>query len=83
MKKTWQLQQAKQRRSEVIRCAAVDEPQMITHHGQPSAWIISDQEYTKLTQQQESIVDFFQKSPHREVELKIERRKDSPRSIEL
>jgi prevent-host-death family protein len=81
--KAWQIQQAKQRLSEVIRLAASEGPQMITHHGQPSAWIISEQEYSKLTQQKESIVDFFQRSPHRDVQLKIERRKDAPRTIDL
>ena len=81
--KSWQIQQAKQRLSEVIRLASVEGPQMITHHGQPSAWIISDQEYTKLMQQRESLVEFFQRSPHRDIELKIERRKDLPRTFEL
>jgi len=80
---TWQVQEAKQRFSEVVRLANADGPQMITHRGEATAWIISDDEYHKLTQSRESIVDFFQRSPHRDIELKIERRKDLPRVIDL
>ncbi len=47
--------------------------------GEPSAWIISDKDYLKLTGHKESIVDFFQRSPHRDIDLQIERRKDLPR----
>lgn len=78
----WQVQEAKQHLSEVIRLAQED-PQMITYRGEPKAWIISDQEYHRLTGQKESIVEFFQRSPHRDIELKIERRKDLPRKVDL
>lgn len=79
---TWQIQQAKQRLSEVIRLAGTEGPQMITNRGEPIVWIISDQEYTELRKDQENIVDFFQRSPHKEIDF-VERRKDGPRSIEL
>ncbi len=45
----WQLQQAKQRLSEVVRLAKEQGPQMITQHGEESAWIISADDYHKLT----------------------------------
>lgn len=79
----WQIQQAKQRLSEVIRLASSEGPQMITNRGEPIVWVISDQEYVELMQHQESIVDFFQRSPHRDIELNVERRKDGPRPVEL
>lgn len=79
----WQIQEVKQHLSEVIRLAQDNGPQMITHRGEPRAWIISDKEYTQLTKQKESIVDFFQRSPHRDVEFLVERRKDLPRKVEL
>lgn len=81
--RSWQIQQAKQRLSEVIRLAETEGPQMVTNRGEPSVWIISDQEYTKLNQKKEGIVSFFERSPHRDIDLKIERRKDLPREIEL
>ena len=79
----WQIQEAKQRFSEVVRLANADGPQMVTHRGQTTAWIVSDKDYHKLTQSRESLVDFFQRSPHRDLDLKIERRKDAPRAIDL
>ena len=79
----WQVQEVKQHLSKVIRLARTDGPQMITYRGEPRAWIISDEEYIQLTKPKESIVDFFQRSPHREVELQIKRRKDLSRNIEL
>lgn len=80
---SWQIQQAKQRLSEVIRHAKTDGPQQLTDRGEPSAWILSDEDYMKLVKPKESIVSFFQRSPHRDVELKVERRKDFPRDIAL
>jgi prevent-host-death family protein len=38
----WQIQQAKQRLSEVIRHAKLDGPQQLTDRGEPSAWILSE-----------------------------------------
>ena len=80
----WQMQEAKQHLSEVVRLAQAD-PQRLTLRGEPCAWIISDKDYLRLTKQDvtESIVDFFQRSPHRDIELKIERRKDLPRKVDL
>lgn len=51
---------------------------MITQHGEESVWIISAEDNHKLIKPKESLVDFFQRSPHRDVELQIERRKDPP-----
>jgi prevent-host-death family protein len=79
----WQIQEVKQHLSEVIRLAQANGPQMITYRGEPRAWIISDKEYSQLTKQKESIVDFFQRSPHRDVKFQAERRKDLPRKVEL
>lgn len=79
----WQIQEAKQRLSEVVRYAHTEGPQKITYRGEPTVWIISDHDYNKLIQQRESIVDFFQRSPHRDVELNVERRKDLPRAVKL
>lgn len=79
----WQIQQVKQRLSEVVHLSKIVGPQMITHRGHPFAWIISDEDYHKLVKSKENIVDFFQRSPHRDVELPIKRRKDLPRSINL
>ncbi len=59
MKRSWQIQEVKQRLSEVIRLAVTEGPQKMTYRGEPQAWIISDKDYLKLVRPQENLVDFF------------------------
>jgi prevent-host-death family protein len=58
-----QLQQAKQSLIEVIRFAKTEGPQMITQHGQESVWILSSEDYHRLSKKKENIVDFFSAIP--------------------
>lgn len=44
----WQLQEAKQRFSELIRSAASDGPQFVTRHGEEVAVVIDIGEYRRL-----------------------------------
>lgn len=79
----WQMQEAKQHFSEVVRKAWKEGPQEITYRGEENAWILSSKDYRKLVKGKENIVDFFQNSPHRDIVLKLERRRDRPRDVEL
>jgi prevent-host-death family protein len=45
----WQIQEAKQRFSEVIRAVGRDGPQVITRHGEDVAVIVDMAEYRRLT----------------------------------
>ncbi len=45
----WQIQEAKQRFSEVIRAVASEGPQVITRHGEDVAVIVDIGEYRRLT----------------------------------
>ena len=45
----WQIQEAKQRFSEVIRAVAQDGPRIITRHGEDVAVIVDIAEYHRLT----------------------------------
>ena len=63
MRKTWQLQEAKARLSEVIKQASKEGPQTITLRGEPTAVIISRDEYERLKHPRESFIDFMRKSP--------------------
>ena len=45
----WQMQEAKARLSEVIKCAETLGPQNITVHGQPVAVVVSQAMFEKLT----------------------------------
>jgi prevent-host-death family protein len=43
----WQVQEAKSRLSELLRCAK-ERPQTITQHGRPTAVVLSVEDYHKL-----------------------------------
>lgn len=55
----WQIQEAKQRLSEVLRRVAADGPQAVTRHGEEIAVIIDMVEYRRLTGQRKER-DFFE-----------------------
>lgn len=77
----WQLQDAKNRFSEVVR-EAQKEPQVIMVRGEEKAVVISAERYHELTHKG-SLVSFLQASPWADVELDLTRSKDSGRDVEL
>lgn len=78
---TWQLQEAKNKLSEVVKRAASSGPQEITRHGRKEAVIVSFRDYQKLKRRKVSLVEFFRRSPLKNV--KLERNKDFPREVTL
>lgn len=81
--KKWQLQEAKNRFSEVVRKASEEGPQTVTKHGKDSVVVLSSEDYQKLEQPKTSLVEFFQKSPLSKVDLDLKRDKSPARSVEL
>ncbi len=79
----WQIQRAKNHFSDLVRKAQEAGPQTITKHGKAEAVLISMQDYRNLMKKQESLVEFFQKSPIKGAALDLERRKDKGREIML
>jgi antitoxin Phd len=73
----WQVQEAKNKLSEVIERALKEGPQTITRHGQDVAVLISCEEFRELTRPKQTLVEFFQRSPLAGVNLSIQRNKDS------
>ena len=59
---TWQMQEAKARMSEVVK-RAQNQPQDITLHGKSVAVVISRETFDRLSQSQDSRVDFMRRSP--------------------
>lgn len=59
---TWQMQGAKARMSELIKCAQT-QPQEITVHGKSAAVVLSRATFDRLTQAQCSLVEFMRQSP--------------------
>ncbi len=57
--RTWQLQEAKARLSEVIKQASQEGPQTITMRGEPTAVVISINEYERLRRPKGNFVEFI------------------------
>jgi prevent-host-death family protein len=83
MEKKWQLQEAKNKLSEVVNDAISSGPQVITRHGEQVAVVISYADYDRYRAPQGSLVDFFRASPLVGVELDLERDKSLPREVQL
>jgi prevent-host-death family protein len=81
--KKWQLQEAKNRFSEVVRKASEEGPQTVTKHGKDSVVVLSAEDYRKLEQPKTSLVEFFQNSPFSKIEIDLKRDKSPSRQVEL
>jgi prevent-host-death family protein len=60
---SWQIQEAKAKLSEVIKCAESEGPQGITLHGQPVAVVMTRALFDQLTGNEHSLVEFMRQSP--------------------
>lgn len=60
---TWQLRDAKQRFSEVVRAAETEEPQIITRRGQNVAVIIEYAGYQSLVTEPTDFKSFLESAP--------------------
>lgn len=83
MKAEWQLQDAKNRLSQVVDKAVNEGPQTITLRGKPTVVLISVDAFKKLTQRRTKLSAFFAESPLRGVTLDLTRRMDVSREVGL
>ncbi|MGA8149318.1 MAG: type II toxin-antitoxin system Phd/YefM family antitoxin [Gallionellaceae bacterium] len=81
--RTWQLQEAKSKFSEVVKRAQSQGPQNITVHGEPVAVLISLRDYRNLTHPKPSLVELLWTSPLAGSNLKIAREQTPTRKIKL
>jgi antitoxin Phd len=72
MSQTWQLQEAKNKFSQVVQEALDGEPQIITRRGVEAVVVLSLAEYQKMIASRGRLSDFFRRSPLVGVELDIE-----------
>ena len=63
MKRVWQLQEAKNKFSEVVEEALSDGPQVITKRGVEAVIVLSYSEYRKLLASHKKLSEFFRQSP--------------------
>jgi prevent-host-death family protein len=61
--RTWQLQEAKGKFSELVKNAQSQGPQNITVHGEPVAVLISRRDYLKLIHPKPGFVELLRASP--------------------
>jgi len=79
----WQLQEAKNRLSQVVDSALHNGPQTITLRGKPAAVVVAFDEYRRLTQPRTGLSEFFRQSPLHDIELDLNRSADLSREVEL
>jgi prevent-host-death family protein len=73
MARVWQLQEAKNKFSEVVDEAIKQGPQIITKRGVETVIVLSYAEYRKVMLNQKRLSDFFRESPLAEVDLDLRR----------
>lgn len=83
MFKVWQIQEAKNKFSEVVEKALKEGPQIISKRGIESVIVVSINEYRKLKKKPRTIVEFFQQSPLKGLNLLLVRNKDKSREVEF
>ena len=79
----WQLQEAKARLSELVRCALREGPQEVTLHGEPTVVVVAKAEFERLRTPKPSLAAFLRESPLAGAELDIERDSSPPRDLAL
>lgn len=83
MQKTWQLQEAKNKFSEVVERAIQEGPQTVSRRGEDAVVILSCADYDRLQGGKKNMLEFFRQSPLVGVELDWERPRDLPRDFSL
>jgi prevent-host-death family protein len=86
----WQVQEAKQRFSEVLRAVESDGPQTITRHGEEVAVVMDINWYRRLTAPTVDLNALLLGPPYLDDdvvsvldEIELERQQDSPRDVDL
>lgn len=86
----WQVQEAKQRLSEVLRAVESDGPQTITRHGEDVAVVIDIATYRRLTEPKADLSALLLGPPYLTdeavsvlAEVEVERKQDFPREVDL
>lgn len=79
MIRTWQLQEAKNKFSQVVDEAVRDGPQIITKHGVETVVVISIEDYRRRYAGRQKLTRFLRESPLAEYKLDLTRDTSLPR----
>ncbi len=77
----WQVQEAKQRFSELLRAAASEGPQIVTRHGHEIAVVIDVSEFHRLRGDAVDFKDYLRSGPEFD-DLELARSDERPRDID-
>jgi prevent-host-death family protein len=77
----WQVQDAKQRFSELIRTAQTDGPQVVTRHGAEIAVVIDIADYRRLKGEVIEFKDYLRSGPAFD-DVELDRAGDYPRDTD-
>lgn len=80
---TWTVAEAKAKLSEVIARAETKGPQTVTRNGRTAVVVVAADEWQRKTRRTGNLAEFLARSPLRQSNLKVERRKDRPRKVAL
>ena len=80
MARVWQLQEAKNKLSEVVNEAIKHGPQIITKRGVETVIVLSYAQYRKVMLNQKKLSEFFRESPLANVDLDLRRDKSRLRT---
>jgi antitoxin Phd len=83
MAKIWQLQEAKNKFSEVVNEALSKGPQYVTRRGEQVVVILATREYQRLLKAKPTLSEFFRRSPLVGIDLDLERDHSYPRDVDL
>ena len=83
MEHIWQLQEAKNKFSQLVEKAQHEGPQFVTKHGKESVVVLSVEEYKKIVQPKSNLFEFIQASPLSKTSIDVERDKSLARNIEI
>ena len=81
--RTWKLQDAKAKFSEVVKEATTGEPQEVTLRGQSAVVVLSKETYDKLVKPKPSFIEFMRQSPLAKIPINIERSTSLTRDTDL
>ncbi len=89
----WQVQEAKQRFSEVLRAAEAGEPQIVTKHGAEVAVVLDIAAYRRLRGEPVRLMEYLVAAPSLDDtdeaddsvddDFAVTRRRDLPRALDL
>lgn len=78
----WQLQEAKQRFSELVARARSEGPQRVTKHGRDAVVVVAAEDYDRLAGEEPDLLAFIRAAPDFDL-LELERAGDRGRDLDL